>query len=547
MPAAGFAALMGQALGVNAAASAGSSAGAGIADALFGGISARRNWKYKQKEMALQQQYALEQMSKSAEFQLAHDKQMFDYQNAYNDPSAVLERNLAAGLNPAAVLGQSGVGVSATIPTASGGAPSGHGPVASGSGGGLAALAGNPSAYADIQLKDAQQERERSAAALNDAEAEWYKSQTVDKDLRERLMKAQAGLAEQGITESSSRAKLNTAISLSYSIDNELKEAAFGYNLELIKANLGKAKEEYYQLKTLTGYVDDLLEGELQLLTARAIYLKSSSSNQEQLTRVNELTADDLENWFDVNWNTQIEVPIINEKGKVERTVKMTGKEIRREYMKLNLQDFQYDMYANRWEIEKDLEGVCAGVEQKLGWPVFVKPANAGSSVGISKVSNREELKKAIALALENDRKVVFEAFVDGQEVECAVIGSDPAVATRPGEILAGAEFYTYDDKYKNGVSQTVIPAHLPEEKLDEVKTYAAMAYTALGCEGLARCDFFVEKGTGRVMINEINTFPGFTAISMYPKLMEHEGLPVPALIDRLIELALERTEKQHG
>ena len=202
---------------------------------------------------------------------------------------------------------------------------------------------------------------------------------------------------------------------------------------------------------------------------------------------------------------------------------------------------------ANRWEIESDLKGVCDGVEQKLGWPVFVKPANAGSSVGISKVSSREELKKAIDLALENDRKVVFEAFVDGQEVECAVIGSDPAVATRPGEILAGAEFYTYDDKYKNGVSQTVIPAHLPEAKLDEVKTYAAMAYTALNCEGLARCDFFVEHGTGRVLINEINTFPGFASISMYPKLMEHEGLPVPALIDRLIALALERKEKQHG
>lgn len=202
---------------------------------------------------------------------------------------------------------------------------------------------------------------------------------------------------------------------------------------------------------------------------------------------------------------------------------------------------------ANRWEIETDLEGVCDGVEAKLGWPVFVKPANAGSSVGISKAGSREELKTAIALALENDRKIVFEAFVDGQEVECAVIGSDPAVATRPGEILAGDEFYTYDDKYKNGVSQTVIPAHLPEEKLDEVKTYAALAYTALGCEGLARCDFFVERGTGRVLINEINTFPGFTSISMYPKLMEHEGLPVPALIDRLIDLALERTAKQNG
>lgn len=354
MPAAGFAALMGESLGMNAASSAGSSVGAGIADALFGGISARRNWKYKQKEMALQQQYALEQMTKSAEFQLAHDKQMFDYQNAYNDPSAVLARNMSAGLNPAAVLGQSGVGVSATIPTSSGGAPSGHGPVASGSGGGLAALSGNPSAYADIQLKDAQQERERSAASLNDAEADWYRSQTLDKDLRERLLKAQAGLAEAGITESSSRASLNTAITLSYSIDNELKDAAFGYNLEMIKADLGKAKEEYYQLKARTGYIDEQIEAELQLLTARALYLKSSSSNQEQLARVNELTADDLENWFDVNWNTVVEVPIIDEKGKVERTVKMTGKEIRKEYMKLNLQDFQYDMYTNRWELRSE-------------------------------------------------------------------------------------------------------------------------------------------------------------------------------------------------
>ena len=354
MAAGSFVAQMGQSLGMNASSSAGSSLGGGIADALFGGISARRNWKYKQKEMALQQQYALEQMTKSAEFQLAHDKQMFDYQNAYNDPSAVLQRNLAAGLNPAAVLGQSGVGVSATIPTSSGGAPSGHGPVATGSGGGLAALAGNPSAYADIQLKDAQQERERSAASLNDAEADWYRSQTLDKDLRERLMKAQAGLAEAGITESTSRARLNTAITLSYSIDNELKDAAFGYNLEMIKANLGKAKEEYYQLKTRTGYTDDQIEAELQLLTARALYLKSSAANQDQLSRVNELTADDLENWFDVNWNTEIEVPIIDEKGKVDRTIKMTGKEIRKEYMKLDLQDFQYDMYTNRWALRSE-------------------------------------------------------------------------------------------------------------------------------------------------------------------------------------------------
>lgn len=391
MPAASFAAQMAQSLGMNAASSAGSSAGGGIADALFGGISARRNWKYKQKEMALQQQYALEQMSKSAEYQLAHDKQMFDYQNAYNDPSAVLERNLDAGLNPAAVLGQSGVGVSATIPTSSGGAPSGHGPVASGSGGGLDALSGNPSAYADVQLKDAQQERERSAADLNDAEADWYRSQTLDKGLRERLMKAQAGLAESGITESASRASLNAAITLSYSIDNELKDAAFGYNLEMIKANLGKAKEEYYQLKTRTGYTDDLLEGELQLLTARAIYLKSSSANQEQLARVNELTADDLENWFDVNWNTVVEVPIIDEKGKVDRTVKMTGKEIRREYMKLDLQGFQYDMYTNRWALRSE--------KNRFGYSVVNTVVNgaisaAGHAVGAKVLSTAPPVQR---------------------------------------------------------------------------------------------------------------------------------------------------------
>lgn len=386
MPAASFAAQMGQALGMNAASSAGASAGGGLADALFGGISARRNWKYKQKEMALQQQYALEQMSKSAEYQLAHDKQMFDYQNAYNDPSAVLERNLDAGLNPAAVLGQSGVGVSATIPTSSGGAPSGHGPVSSGSAGGLAALAGNPSAYADIQLKDAQQERERSAADLNDAEADWYKSQTLDKSLRERLMKAQAGLAEAGITESSSRASLNAAITLSYSIDNELKDAAFGYNFEMIKANLGKAKEEYYQLKTRTGYIDDQIEAELQLLTARAIYLKSSASNQEQLSRVNELTADDLDNWFDVNWNTKVEVPIINEKGKVERTVEMTGKEIRKEYMKLNLQDFQYDMYTNRWDLRSE--------KNRFGYSI-VNTAVSGAISAVGHVAGAKVLSAA--------------------------------------------------------------------------------------------------------------------------------------------------------
>ena len=200
---------------------------------------------------------------------------------------------------------------------------------------------------------------------------------------------------------------------------------------------------------------------------------------------------------------------------------------------------------ASRADLTLNGPVVLDAVEAKLGYPIFVKPANAGSSVGISKAADRAMLEKAVEIALREDDKVVFEEFIDAQEVECAAIGNpdDPAsvMTTRPGEILAGAEFYTYDDKYKNGVSQTVIPAHLSEEKLDEVKAEARKAYLALNCAGLSRCDFFVERGTGRVLCNELNTLPGFTPISMYPKLMEHEGLSYAALVDKLLQLALHR------
>ena len=200
---------------------------------------------------------------------------------------------------------------------------------------------------------------------------------------------------------------------------------------------------------------------------------------------------------------------------------------------------------ANRADLELNGPVVLDAVEAKLGYPIFVKPANAGSSVGITKATDRALLQKAVLVALNEDDKVVFEEFIDGQEVECAAIGNpdDPArvETTRPGEILAGAEFYTYDDKYKNGVSQTVIPAHLSEEKLDEVRAEARRAYLALGCAGLSRCDFFVERGTGRVLCNELNTMPGFTAISMYPKLMESIGVGFDELIDKLLQLAVHR------
>lgn len=196
---------------------------------------------------------------------------------------------------------------------------------------------------------------------------------------------------------------------------------------------------------------------------------------------------------------------------------------------------------------EADFDPLEARLAAKLGYPIFVKPANAGSSVGITKAHDKAELKAAIDLALLHDDRVLFERFVDAQEVECAVCGNRAVVSTLPGEILASKEFYDYEDKYLAGASRVAIPALLPEEKLREVQAAAVRAYKTLCCTGLARADFFVERGTGKVLLNEINTLPGFTDISMYPKLMMDTGLTYAALLDRLIALALERKEAAHG
>ena len=158
-----------------------------------------------------------------------------------------------------------------------------------------------------------------------------------------------------------------------------------------------------------------------------------------------------------------------------------------------------------RWQ-RPELAAIARRAAEKLGWPIFVKPANAGSSVGISKARDMAELEAAVDLALQHDSRVVFERFVQGQEVECAVRGNDEVSGTHPGEILASAEFYTYDDKYISGTSRVAIPAQLAPEKLDEVRDLAVRAYRALCCKGLARVDFFVEHGTQRVLLNEVNT-----------------------------------------
>jgi D-alanine-D-alanine ligase len=177
----------------------------------------------------------------------------------------------------------------------------------------------------------------------------------------------------------------------------------------------------------------------------------------------------------------------------------------------------------------------------ELGFPVFVKPANLGSSVGISKARNCEELKGALELARTYDRKVILERGITGREFECAVLGNDDPKASVPCEILPSREFYDYDDKYLLDQAQTVIPADLSPEQTAEMQRLAVECYRAVECEGMARVDFLLESATGKLYINEINTIPGFTSISMYPKMWEYSGLAMPRLIDRLIELALER------
>lgn len=198
----------------------------------------------------------------------------------------------------------------------------------------------------------------------------------------------------------------------------------------------------------------------------------------------------------------------------------------------------------SQFEYKSNTETLLDQAIETLGLPIFVKPANAGSSIGISKAHNKEELVKAMEIAFKEDKKAVLEQFIDGFEVECAVMGNNKPIAAEVGQIVAAAEFYDFDAKYNNPQSILHIPAEIPEDKRNEVKALAVKAYTALGCEGLSRVDFFVTKDDGRVLFNEINTIPGQTPISMYPKLFEAIGVSYKELIDRLIDLALERGGK---
>lgn len=196
-----------------------------------------------------------------------------------------------------------------------------------------------------------------------------------------------------------------------------------------------------------------------------------------------------------------------------------------------------------RWQMKNDMDGIVRRVEEKFTYPVFVKPSNAGSSRGVSKAENREELIAGLCEAAKHDRKLLVEETIVGHEVECAVLGggAKPVASSGVGEILAAAEFYDFDAKYNNEESRTVIDPKLPNHSAERVRKAAEQIFNAVDGYGLSRVDFFVTD-EGEVIFNEINTMPGFTAISMYPVLWEAAGISKAELVDRLIELAFERS-----
>lgn len=191
-------------------------------------------------------------------------------------------------------------------------------------------------------------------------------------------------------------------------------------------------------------------------------------------------------------------------------------------------------------ELQANPEAVLDAAEARFAYPMFVKPAGTGSSVGVSKAKNRETLRSALQNAAKFDKKILVEEFINGHEVEVAVLGNDAPAASICGEIDAGTEFYDYDAKYISDCARLYIPARIDEQTAENVRDTAIRAYQALGCKGLSRVDFFVTYEGSEIVFNEINTIPGFTSISMYPKLFAASGIPYSALLDRLIELATE-------
>jgi len=217
---------------------------------------------------------------------------------------------------------------------------------------------------------------------------------------------------------------------------------------------------------------------------------------------------------------------------------------MKRIFAQAGLPQVNFLAYLRR-EIKAEPQRLAGEIEEKLGYPCFVKPANLGSSVGVSKAVDREGLFAALAKAARYDRKIIVEQGVNARELEVSVLGNDNPQVSLPGEIIPCNEFYDYKAKYIDDRSALVIPAEISPEQVRTIQELARKAYLALDCSGLARVDFFLTKDTQEILINEINTLPGFTNISMYPKLWEHSGLPIDKLVVQLVELAFERQQEK--
>jgi D-alanine-D-alanine ligase len=206
--------------------------------------------------------------------------------------------------------------------------------------------------------------------------------------------------------------------------------------------------------------------------------------------------------------------------------------------------DYQ-EVLRKHWQTQP--EGIRKTLEARLAYPMFIKPANLGSSVGVSKAHNRAELIAGLDLAARFDRKLVVEAGIDAREIECAILGNDDPIASVAGEVVPNREFYDYRAKYLDNASELYIPADIPADTAQIVKDCAIKGFLALDCAGMARADFLLDRKSGQVFLNELNTIPGFTSISMYPKLWAASGIPYGELIERLITLALERYQDKHA
>lgn len=338
------------------ASSFGSSSGSGLGNALFGGISAKRQWKYAQKQMALQQQYALEQMAKSAEYQLKHDKSMFDYENAYNDPSKVFDRFAKAGINPAAVLGQSGASVGATIGTGSGSAPSASGPSSSGTIGSAPAFTGDPTAIAQNALLEANKDKAREDARLSRAEAVRIENETQGKDHYKQMADLSRQLLEHNVTDKKAIAAYDEALARIQGSIAQYSDLTATYQFQSIVSEYAKSVEEYRHLKALNDaripIMDQLVGAELSLMIAQAYAANARASLDSVLGEEAKINLADLQNWFSVNWEAEIDVPEVNEKGKpTGKTRKMTGKDIQEYLLGLGAASAGQELPANWFSI----------------------------------------------------------------------------------------------------------------------------------------------------------------------------------------------------